>query len=186
MSGYNRSKGKNIPKYLQETEVKQILERAEQSKKRDHLILLTLFRTGLRVSELVNLEKRDIRQQEGEIIVRQGKGNKDRIVPLEKELGHLLGYYMDDLTMQDRVFNLSKRTIRNIVKKHIEGLDLSLPTADISPHTFRHSYAVKVLKDGVNLRSLQKALGHSDLSTTERYLDIVADDVKEDFKAAEW
>ena len=175
-----------LPKYLAETEVKRVLEKAAAEKRRDHLILLTLFRTGLRVSELTDLKKRDIRQKENEIVVREGKGNKDRIVPLESELGHLLGYYADDKGKHEKIFDISTRTVRNIVKRHTKDLDLSLPAEKISPHTFRHSFAVKVLKDGMDIRSLQKIMGHSNIETTMIYLDVVAEDVKQAFEVTRW
>ncbi len=187
MQEKGRSSGDELPKYLEESEANKVIEKAKDHKKRDHLVLLTLFRSGIRVGELVELEKRDIREDRGELLIRRGKGGKDRVVPLERELGILLSYYTDDLGKYDKAFDISTRTVRNIVKRHAADLDLSLPLEKISSHTFRHSYAVKVLRDGMNIRSLQKALGHKDLATTMIYLDIIAQDVKDDFEeSTEW
>jgi len=69
--------------------------------------------------------------------------------------------------------------IRNIVHKY-QGEE------DVHPHTLRHSFAVHCLKSGMNIRSLQKILGHSDLNTTAEYLDLIAQDVKDDYKRIQW
>jgi len=162
-----------LPKYLTKTEVDIILDKAKNDNRRNHLILLTLFRTGLRNSELVNLKKQDIKDQQ--ITVYDGKGKKDRAIPLDNELDHLLGLYSDNLKPTDNLFPLSTRAIRNIVKKYSDK-------KEVHPHTFRHSFAVYCLKAGVNVRALQKVLGHASLSNTQVYLDIVNEDVKTEFK----
>lgn len=169
---------KTLPKYLTKEEISNILDHAKRSRYRDYILLLTLWRTGIRNSEVVNLKKQDI--QNDTIIIRQGKGRKDRVIPLEPELGNLLGLFSDRLKQRDTLFDITTRQVRNIVYKYTPD------ELDASPHTFRHSFAVYCLKNGMNIRSLQKILGHSDLSTTEVYLDIVAEDIKDDFKKVDW
>jgi len=154
--------------------------RNEQKKhsQRNFIILMTLARTGMRVSDLVNLKKQDITRTN--IIIRQGKGKKDRVVPLEKELSYLLGLFTDAMKPRDKVFTMSDRQVRNIVYKYApEGMD-------VHPHTLRHSFAVHCLKEGMNIRSLQKILGHSNLNTTAVYLDVVGADIQEDFGKVTW
>lgn len=170
-------KPKKFCKYIDKTKVDLMLERARADNKRNYLIILTFWKTGIRNSELINLKKKDI--QHDQITVRQGKGNRDRIAPIDASLYDLLNFYSSNLTLEDKLFPLSDMAIRNIVHKY-QGDD------DVHPHILRHSFAVHCLKQGLNLRSLQKILGHSNLDTTAIYLDIVADDIKEDYKKVEW
>jgi len=168
---------KKLPKYLTESEISVILTNAKNSKMRDYIILLTLWRTGLRVSELVKLTKNDVRDN---ILVRLGKGHKDRIVPLETELGTILKLYTDTLQPKDRLFNMTSRTIRNIINRYTpEGVHAY-------PHIFRHSFAVHCLKNGMNLRNLQLILGHENLETTAIYLQLTQQDIIDDFNKIKW
>jgi len=172
------NKSKILPKYLNKEEISQILQTAKQFNYRDFIILLTLWRTGVRNSEVINIRKNDLK--DGKLIVRQGKGKKDRVVPLESELENLLRLYSDRLGYRDVLFSLSDRQIRNIVYKY------SPDDWDVSPHTFRHSFAVYCLKQGMNLRTLQKILGHSSLTTTQIYLDVIGKDIADDFGKVVW
>ena len=169
---------KIFPKYLTEEEISAILERAKKDRYRNYILILTMWRTGVRVSELVKLEKQDIKDKM--IVIRQGKGRKDRIVPLESELGNLLWGFTDRMTPKTKLFPISDRQVRNIINKY------TTDEIDAHPHTFRHSFAVHCLKKGMNLRSLQKILGHSSLTTTQVYLDVIGEDIKEDFEKVEW
>ena len=142
-------KPKKLPKYLTKTKIDEMLERARNDDKRNYLILLTLWRTGMRNSELVNLRKGDIKFEENRIVIHQGKGNKDRWIPLDNTLGDLLSYHTGDMSLDDIVFPLSTAQIRNIVHRY-EGDE------DVKPHSFRHSFAVYCLRKGINVRALQK------------------------------
>jgi len=169
---------KTLPKYISKEEISNMMDKAKKDRYRNYIILLTLSRTGMRVSELVKLRKRDI--VENTIIVRQGKGKKDRVVPLESELGNILGLYADRLSPRDKLFTMTDRQVRNIVSKYApDGLN-------VHPHTLRHSFAVHCLKSGMNIRSLQKILGHSSLTTTQVYLDVIGKDVADDFGKVAW
>jgi len=179
MGGFTeKTTSRTLPKYISKEEIMNMLDRAKKHRYRNYILLLTLWRTGMRNSELVNLKKQDIHDKK--IIVRQGKGKKDRVIPLESELGNLLGLYTDQLKPRDKLFKLSDRQIRNIVKKYAP-VDI-----DVHPHTFRHSFAVYCLENGMNIRTLQKVLGHSSLTTTQVYLDIVGEDVIDNFRKVEW
>lgn len=179
---YRRKKGKRkpkiLPKYLTKQKVEVVLERA-RSNKRDYLLLLTLWRTGLRVSELTHLKKRDIEYDKNRITVHQGKGNRDRWIPLEKYLGDVLRFYTSTLNLDDVVFPISTTQVRNITHKY-QGDE------NLHPHMFRHSFAVYLLMNGINIRVLQKVLGHSDMSTTAIYLDLVDADVDDAFGKVDW
>ena len=174
----SKRKQKILPKYLTKQKIELILDRARPNK-RDYVLLLTLWRTGLRVSELTNLKKRDIDYEEHRIIVHQGKGNRDRWVPLAGYLGDLLSFHMSNMNLDDIIFPISSTQVRNITHKY-QGEE------NLHPHTFRHSYAVHCLKNGVNIRVLQKLLGHEDLSTTAVYLDLVGVDIMKEFSKMEW
>ena len=173
---------KTLPKFATKEVIEQIIAKAKHDNskhgRRNHLILLILWRTGLRGAEVINLRKKDIGSDS--LIVRGGKGGKDRMVPLDSELVNMLGIYCDSMKADEHLFDVSVRQLRNIVYKYgVEGYD-------IHPHTFRHSYAVYCLKNGMNLRALQKILGHSGLNTTQIYLDLAGSDIKEEFGKVKW
>jgi len=176
------SNWKKLPKYLREADIEEMLDNAKRNRKRDYLMILAMYRTGMRVSELTSLCKRDIDFEEGLITIRDGKGGKDRIIPLESELNNLLGFYSDDMSQDDTLFDISNRQVGRIVKKYApERIE-----ERASPHKLRHSFGVHCIRQGMNLRTLQKILGHSDLATTQVYLDLAGKDVKEDFGKITW
>ena len=170
-------KPKKLMKYLEKTKIEEMLERARKDNKRNYLILLILWRTGVRNSELINLKKRDLKPDR--VTIHQGKGNKDRWIPIDDHLSDLLTYHTSNIPLDNRIFPVTTAQIRNIVHKY-EGNEI------VKPHTFRHSFSVHCLKSGMNIRSLQKILGHSDLNTTAEYLDLIGDDIKEDYNKVEW
>lgn len=172
------SKTKKLFKYLEKSQIDTILERARNSgNTRNYLILLTFFRTGMRCDDLTSITKRDIKVDR--IVIRQGKGNKDRQIPLEPALKDLLSFHCSNINLDDKLFPLTNAQVRNIVHRY-EGEHI------VTPHTFRHSFAVHYLKSGGNIRCLQKILGHTDLNTTAVYLDLIANDIIDDFKRIEW
>jgi len=173
-------KAKTLPKYLDKEEVINVLDRAKALSYFDYICMTTLFRSGCRISELCNFIKEDIDFKNGLITIRQGKGRKDRVVPLERELGNLLGLFTDALKCRDKLFPVTSRQIRNRIYKY------DTDALHLYPHLFRHSFAVNCLKNGMNLRTLQKILGHSSLTTTQIYLDLIGKDIKEDFDKVNW
>lgn len=192
---------KTLPKFCEDEEIKDFLVKVKKDSMRNYLMLFVLWRTGIRVSELVKLRKSDFKEQQ--ILIRQGKGKKDRMVPKEKELGDMLAVYVDVRAPKDLIFPLTERQVRNIIYKYSpfdykvislkdqNNKKIVIGTKQVKdykfhPHTFRHSFAVHCLKKGMNLRSLQLILGHSDLSTTAVYLDLTGKDVIEDFEKVEW
>jgi integrase/recombinase XerD len=169
---------KELPKYVSKEEIERIIDKAnhdtEKHGRRNHIILTTLWQTGMRAEEITNLHKKDI--QMDTIIIRGGKGGKDRVIPVKSDLRNLLLLYSDQLNSDDQLFPLSTRQIRNIVYRY----------SNIHPHTFRHSFAVYCLQNGMNIRALQKILGHSGLNTTQVYLDLSGADVKDEYKKVIW
>jgi integrase/recombinase XerD len=168
---------KILPKYIERESVIQILDNARRTNQRDYLMLKTMWETGIRVSELVHLCKKDIRGKT--LNIRLGKGSKDRIVPVNASLIDLLTCYSANLTLEDRLFPISTVAVRNVCNKYKGEVKLH-------PHTFRHSFAVFYLKSGGNIKCLQKILGHSSLAVTSVYLDLLVDDVIEDYDKIHW
>ena len=154
-----------------------ILEKVRADNTRNYLILVTLWRTGMRVSELTNITKRDVGSDQ--ITIRQGKGHKDRIVPADSGLIDLLTLHSASINLDDLLFPLSDVAVRNICHKY-QGDE------NLHPHTLRHSFAIHCLKSGMNVRLLQKILGHTNLSTTAIYLDLIGEDIKDGYKKIQW
>ena len=183
---------KKLPKVLSVQEVNEIINSVNLESSmgyRDMAILETLYSAGLRVSELCALEMNNILFDSSMLRV-LGKGNKERYVPLGSKAIKLIDDYckyvrsklVDKKHSDGNVFlskngkQLTRMTIFNIMKKWtlISGIN-----KDISPHTFRHSFATHLLEGGADLRAVQEMLGHSDISTTQIYTHLDNEYLKE-------
>lgn len=176
--------GMRLPDVLSVHEIDLIISGIDLSKKegqRNRAMLETLYSCGLRVSELVNLKLSDLYFDEGFIKV-EGKGSKQRLVPISPRAIKEITYYFTDrnqLTIkkgnEDFTF-LSRRgtKLSRIMVFHIikEEADKAGITKNVSPHTFRHSFATHLLEGGANLRAIQSMLGHESITTTEIYTHI--------------
>jgi len=154
---------------------------------RDMAIVLTLLDTGLRVNELINLKVENVQLEEGLIKV-LGKGNKERLVPIGKQVRKLLWRYITQyrpdparpnlanllLTRDGRP--LTKNRVDSIMKRY--GKMAELTGVRCSPHTLRHTFAINYLRNGGDVFSLQKILGHSSLEMTRRYCELANVDIK--------
>ena len=181
---------KRLPKAIDVTQVEQLLSAPDDTDllgARDRAILETLYSTGIRVSELVSINRGDI-DEAGQAMIVRGKGRKERIVPLGSHALAALSHYIKMLNHDPRGAHsaaegeaplfinkhggrLSTRSVRRKVSKYLAkaGLD-----PDISPHTLRHSFATHLLDNGADLRSVQELLGHQSLSTTQVYTHLTA------------
>jgi integrase/recombinase XerC len=174
---------KLLPRFLSVDDVFSLVEKPEGIgflHARDRAVLELLYSSGLRVSELSGLNTDDIHTKESLIKVR-GKGKKERIVPVGSKAIDALKSYMVErmlLKSRDRALFLNRmgsrltdRGVRRIVVKYARALAIH---GRIGPHTLRHSFASHLLQDGADLRVIQELLGHSSLSTTQKYthLDI--------------
>lgn len=174
---------RKLPKYLNVEEMDRVLKAPvveDRHHVRDRCILNTLYRTGVRLGELVNLDVENVNIQGRELTVWSGKGDKDRIIPFDAVLRDMLSFYASRLEhdvgalfVSAQEARMHRNTVYDIVKKYSKRAGVKA-----SPHTFRHSMAVHSLKAGMDVRTLQKILGHSRLSTTMVYLDITLEDVK--------
>ncbi|MES2590198.1 MAG: site-specific tyrosine recombinase XerD [Bacteroidota bacterium] len=174
--------GMKLPEVLDVHEIEALLTAIDLSKNEGHrnkAIIETLYSCGLRVSELVNLKFSDIYFDEGFIRV-LGKGNKQRLVPVSKQVEHELDLYTKNIRnhqdikpghenfvfLNRRGAKLTREMIFIIIKDLAKEIGL-LKT--ISPHTFRHSFATHLIEGGANLRAIQEMLGHESITTTEIY-----------------
>jgi len=176
--------GFKIPEVLSIQEIDSIIAAVDLSKKegqRNRAILETLYSCGLRVSELITLKLSDL-YLDDEFIRVEGKGQKQRLVPISKKAIKEIQFYMADrhlvtakkghedfLFLSRRGTHLSRIMIFHIIKELADEVGI---IKIISPHTFRHSFATHLLEGGANLRAIQMMLGHESITTTEIYTHI--------------
>ena len=176
---------RKIPDTLTVEEVELLFNALDMSKKgsvRNRAMLETMYGCGLRVSELINLKISEIYAEDGVIKV-TGKGDKERLVPIGNEALKHIAIYMDterrfleiDPDSRDILFlnrrgkSLSRVMVFMLIK------DLAKQTGlekNVSPHTFRHSFATHLIEGGAGLRAVQQMLGHQSITTTEIYTHI--------------
>ncbi len=173
------------PKALAKREVDRLLREAERhGNKRNLAILLTLRHTGLRVGELCNLCLGDvaISERKGEVLVRGGKGNKDRTVPLNVDARRAVEAYKavrppfagDHLFVGQRGQPLRPQGVQIVVQKYARRAGLP----EVTPHVLRHTFAKHVLDAGEDLATVQRLLGHERLETTAIYTHPTARDLE--------
>lgn len=156
---------------------------------RDRALLETLYSTGIRRSELIHLKLYDIDLRNGSLMVRSGKGQKDRYVPLGSRAIHWLRRYLDELRSaiviepdDGTVFlhefgePFSKNRLSDLVKKTLRAAGIDRPGA---AHLFRHAMATHMLTNGADIRFIQAILGHAQLTTTEIYTHVSIAKLKE-------
>lgn len=153
-----------------------MLDAAMIANHRDYLMLQVLWRTGVRVSELANIRPRDIEWPNQVVNITKGKGGKQRRVLLDEKTVQMLSNYVSSQNIGEEqpVFDLKRRQIGNIVKKYGKMIGV-----DVHPHTLRHSFAIHLVRSGMDLRRVQLLLGHSSLNMTQIYLQFKDDDIRE-------
>lgn len=168
-----------LPAYLNKEEVYQILDSIPQDKKRDYIFVFFLWATGVRITEALNIKKGDIDfyGHNVRIIWLKRRKKQERIIPLHSSLITLLALYTGQLNLDDLIFPFSRVRGFQIIKKHSEKAGIK---KKVSPHIFRHSFAVNFLKQRKNIVALQKLLGHSQITTTMIYLQIVQSDLRDE------
>ena len=167
---------KQLPSVLSHQEVVQVLRCVPQLKQR--VILLTLYATGLRVSEAIRLRPEDIHSQRMVIHVRSGKGAKDRLVPLSPLLLEALRQYWRITRPRDWLFpgdqplaHLTRVTVARTCRLAALAAGLS---KRVTPHLLRHSFATRLVELGTDLHTIQQILGHSRIGTTALYTHVSA------------
>jgi integrase/recombinase XerD len=138
-----------------------------------------MWRTGVRVSEVINVTPKDIEFKNGVVNIRKAKGGRQRRVPLDEETLKMLSDYILALNIPDDrpIFPIKRNRVFNIVKKYgnITGVN-------IHPHTLRHSFAINLVRGGTDLRRVQLMLGHTSLSITQVYLQFNDNDLREAYE----
>lgn len=170
---------KKLPVYLTKEEVKILLEKATYLKHR--AILSTIYSSGLRVSEVINLRISDIVSKEMKIRVRKGKRNKERYTLLSKKNLELLREYWlkfgrKNYDPDDYLF-ISRKTGKQLTNRGVQCAMERIAikagiTTNPTPHTLRHSFATHLMNDGVDLVIIQALMGHSNIKTTSIYLHV--------------
>lgn len=175
--------GTRLPDVLSVEEIDRIISAIDLSKpegQRNKAIIETLYGCGLRVSELINLRLTDIRFEQ-EYVTVTGKGNKQRLIPLNQNTIKQIEYYMQDrnrlktivdqniLFLNRRGKKLSRIMIYTIIRELCLQAGIK---KKVSPHTFRHSFATHLVQAGADLRAVQEMLGHESILTTEVYTHI--------------
>lgn len=182
--------GRKLPDTLSENEIDALIAAIDLSKpqgERNRAIIEMLYSCGLRVSELTNLKLSDLYFDEGFINI-IGKGDKQRFVPVNEYTQKFINIYTgeirnhmkvvpqskDILFLNRRGKQLTRAMIFSIVKTLAQKAGI---TKNISPHTFRHSFATHLLQNGADLRSIQQMLGHESITTTEIYMHVNREDL---------
>lgn len=188
-------KPNRLPSYLPIDDMFRLLDMPEKGTfigARDQAILELFYSTGMRISELVELPV-DHLDLENRMVRVLGKGKKERVIPVgKKAIGALKEYYIHRNRLlgkleQDKVFlnhrgrSITIRGVRKIVAKYIDNNNFP---AQVSPHSLRHSFATHMLESGADLRSIQEMLGHSSLSTTQKYTHLTMDHLMQTYDKA--
>lgn len=194
---------KPLPKFLTPDEVEQILNNVKIDTPagfRNRVILELLWATGMRVSELSNLNFGDINLEENEIRV-FGKGAKERIVLMSDRAKNYLEQYINSarglivaqgyetpdqsdnspLFINNTGFRLQNKTIRKVINDTVEKIELP---KKVTPHVFRHSFATKLIENGADLRVVQELLGHAGISNTQIYTHVSMKHMKDVYETA--
>lgn len=159
-----------IPVVFSQEEIKKMLDMCENIKHR--AILATIYSCGLRLSELINLMIKDIDSSAMTVTVRQGKGNRDRVVVLSEKLLVLLRDYFKKYKPEEYLFEgqiggkYSERSVQQVLKQILAKAKINKQG---SVHTLRHSYATHLIEQGTDIRFVQELLGHKSIKTTLIY-----------------
>jgi integrase/recombinase XerC len=186
---------RRLPAVLSPADVRRLIEAdppaISPSALRDRAMMETLYSSGLRVSELVGLDWRDIDADSGTVTVRAGKGNKDRVVPIGDPALDAIDAWRrampsawepkSPVFLNMRGTRLTTRSVEKIIAARIIRARLQ---SSITPHGLRHCFATHMLGNGADLRSIQEMLGHVSLSTTQRYTHVSVNHLKEVYNRA--
>ncbi len=189
--------GKPLPDAISVVQVKALLEQPTkaggQEAKRDRAMLELLYATGMRVSELIGLNVKDVDCNEEQVRC-FGKGSKERIVPIHPQAARIVYEYTNEsrprllrddaeqaLFLNRRGERLTRQGLWQILKEYATAAGLS---KQVTPHTLRHSFATHMLNGGADLRSVQELLGHANISTTQIYTHLTSEHIRRAYDSA--
>lgn len=186
---------KRLPKYLTKNDINSLLEIKLNNAYdyRNKAMIELMYATGLRVSELVNLELNNL-DLHNEFVRTYTKGNKERIVPINSEAIYYLDIYINEyrnellkkkitnkLFLNNRGSGIGTNGFRNVLSRVQKNTNVD---SYLTPHVIRHSFATHLLDNGADLRSIQELLGHENITTTEIYTHVSNKKLKENYKNA--
>jgi len=178
-----KRKEKRLPKYIPLTELIELINAPYEININHRLAMKFGAICGLRGNEVVHLIKGDVNLDSLEVRVNRGKGNKDRVVPINPSSMKFireLGEFMKNMKHEDILFPMKTTSgLTQMVKRYARFIGIE---RNVNFHMLRHSFAVHSIKAGVNIRTVQMALGHSEMSTTAIYLDLMTEDMKKDYE----
>ncbi len=163
---------KLLPKVVSREEISEMIKKTRNLKHK--LIIILIYSSGFRVSEIINLKRKDVDVVNNKILIRQGKGRKDRYTILSVKAKKFLAEYLlscsfkSDYLFEGRRGKYSIKSIQEIVNK--------ASSYHVTPHMLRHSFATHLLEDGISIRYIQMLLGHSKLETTSIYTNVASKD----------
>ena len=163
---------KNMPPYTENSNIEKLFSAIENKKthkgciNRDSLLVELALKTGMRRTELANLEPKDIHPDF--LVVVNGKGGKDRVIPLAQSTGQRLHNFIGNMKPDEKVFKLKAPCISNKIRRLAKKAELG----DFHTHTMRHKFATDLLEKGANIKVVQELLGHENLATTQVYLSV--------------
>ncbi len=189
--------GRSLPKPLTIQEVRQLLDKVNQGqgpeRLRDIAMFELLYATGMRVSEVVSLNKEDV-NLEGAFVRCFGKGSKERVLPIYPEAVNKLKAYIEEgrlkllenqgekaLFVNQKGGRLTRQGLWQILKGYVAAANIK---ARVTPHILRHSFATHMLSGGADLRSLQELLGHANISTTQVYTHLTSEGIRKAYDKA--
>lgn len=169
---------KKLPTVLTKEEVKKILDAIKNEKQK--LIVMMLYSSGLRLSELVNLKVGDLELRERIGWVRSGKGEKDRVFLISEKIVKDLEKFVEGREPSEYLFlgrkgQLTPRAVEKMVANAAKRAGIN---KKVTPHTFRHSFATHLLEAGESIRKIQELLGHTSLNTTQVYTHVSIEELK--------
>ncbi|KRL90820.1 site-specific tyrosine recombinase XerD [Lactobacillus kalixensis] len=179
-------KERRLPVALTEKEIEDLLAQPDINKNlgiRDRALLETMYATGMRVSEAINLKLEDI-HAELNLVKVFGKGSKERLIPISSVAIDWINKYLEEVRMpllmkkgkntevvflNNRGGAMTRQAVWQLIKRYCQQAGI---TKDVTPHTLRHTFATHLLENGADLRVVQEILGHSDISTTQIYTNL--------------
>lgn len=187
---------RKLPKFINQSQFKKMLDQINTNcitGCRNYGILMVMYGAGLRNSEVCNLTPADVNFETGLIYIQEGKGGKDRYVPMTDDLKQVLQDWAEARPDSEFFFStmkggqLSDRYIRDLCYRTSEKAEVFIQDGKkkrpVNPHALRHSFATETLNSGdFTIRELQELMGHSDISTTQVYTHVTLEGITEKFK----
>lgn len=171
-------KPKLLPKVISKEEILMMINSIDNKKHK--LVVSILYSSGMRLNELVNLKREDIDAKRNIILIKAGKGQKDRITILSRKVKNQLVKYLIETEFKSK-YLFEGRNNSKYTKKSVEVIVKNaskIINKHVTPHMLRHSFATHLLEDGVDIRYIQNLLGHSNLETTSIYTHVATRNIK--------